>query len=84
MLKLNAYTGRVGTSSKSRKRVFIHKVYLGSLGKQRGRRKGGRTQRLVNSAPNQILGGRTPWVNGQDLLVQSGNFRNSYFSGVYG
>ena len=49
-------------------------LHLGSYGKQRGRRKDGRTQRRVNGAPNQILGGRTPQVNDQNLIVQSENY----------
>ena len=49
-------------------------IYLGSHGKQRGGCKGGRTQQRVNGAPNQVLGERTPRVNGQDQIFRSENY----------
>ena len=70
----------VGTQevSKGMKRIFP-KIYIGSHGKQRGGPEGGRNQRRVNSAPNQVLGGRIPRVNGQDQIVQTGNYCYSSF-----
>ena len=32
-----------------------------------------------NNAPNQMLGGWTTWVNGQDQIVQLGNYYYSSF-----
>ena len=58
---------------------FFYKVYLGSHGKQRGGCKGGRIQRQVNGAPNQMLGDQTLRVNGQYLIVHSGNYCYSSF-----
>ena len=67
------------TSCKFWKKIFPHKVYLRRHWKQRGRRKGGQNQRRVNGAPKQMLGTRTPWVNGQGLIVKSGNYCYSSF-----
>ena len=52
-----------------RKMIFFHK----SHGMQHGGRKGGLTQRWVNGAPIQVLGGQTQRVNGQHQIVQPGN-----------
>ena len=35
---------------------------------------GGWTQRRVNAVLHQMLGGRTPQVNDQDQIIQSGNY----------
>ena len=47
-------------------------------GKRRSGHKGGWTHLRVNGAPNQILRGRTPQVNGLDLIAQSGNYCYSF------
>ena len=51
-------------TNKGRKRIFLHKIYIKSRGKQHG----GQTQRWVNSTDNQVLDRRTPWVNSQDRI----------------
>ena len=61
------------------KGFLSYMLYLGSYEKQRVGRKGGRTQRRVNGTPNEILNGRAPWVNCQDLIVQSENYCYSSF-----
>ena len=56
--------------------MFSRKIYLKSHGKQRDGCKG---WRRVHDSPNQVLGGRTPQVNGQDQIVWSGNYCCSSF-----
>ena len=68
-----------GRDKKLRKGNFFQKVYLWSHEKQRGRRKGGRTQRRVNGTPNPMLSGRTPRINDQYLIVYSENYSYSSF-----
>ena len=61
-----------GTRSNGRKRIFPPKIYMGSsvVGVKGDE---------PNDATNQVLGGHTPRVNGQNQIVRSGNYCNSFF-----